>query len=140
MKNPILSIRQPYAFAIAVGAKDIENRTWATGLRGPFYIHAGVREESADVEGVLRQIAHQWGVDVKAVRDLYADNTASKRGGIVAKATLADCVTKSASGWFNGPYGFVIKDAITLPRIILCRGQLGFFEVAGVPDLHGDME
>jgi len=38
---PVLSIRQPWAWLCAEGFKDIENRTWATKYRGPFYIHTG---------------------------------------------------------------------------------------------------
>ena len=39
---PILSVRQPWAWCI-VGPprKDIENRTWRSGYKGPLYIHAG---------------------------------------------------------------------------------------------------
>jgi hypothetical protein len=36
-----LSIRQPWAYLIITGDKDIENRTWATAYRGPVLIHAG---------------------------------------------------------------------------------------------------
>ena len=35
-----LSIRQPWAWLILHGGKDIENRTWATKLRGRVLIHA----------------------------------------------------------------------------------------------------
>ncbi len=35
-----LAIRQPFAWAIAVGAKDIENRSWSTDHRGTFVIQA----------------------------------------------------------------------------------------------------
>lgn len=35
-----LSVRQPYAWLIVNGIKDIENRTWRTGYRGPVLIHA----------------------------------------------------------------------------------------------------
>jgi hypothetical protein len=39
---------------------------------------------------------------------------------------IVDCVTKSASKWFFGKFGFVIKDAKPLP-FSPCKGQLGFF-------------
>lgn len=35
-----LSIRQPWAWLIANGYKDIENRSWRTNYRGPVLIHA----------------------------------------------------------------------------------------------------
>ena len=38
-----LSIRQPWAYLIAIGAKDVENRSWLTRFRGRIYIHASKR-------------------------------------------------------------------------------------------------
>src|SRR5262245_40368428 len=35
-----LTIRQPYASLIALGAKHYETRTWTTDYRGPLLIHA----------------------------------------------------------------------------------------------------
>lgn len=35
-----LSIRQPWAWLILHGGKDIENRSWNTNFRGRFLIHA----------------------------------------------------------------------------------------------------
>lgn len=36
-----LTIRQPWASLIALGAKTIETRSWTTNYRGPIAIHAG---------------------------------------------------------------------------------------------------
>ncbi|MFC4006545.1 hypothetical protein ACFOY2_04890 [Nonomuraea purpurea] len=36
-----LTVRQPWAFAIAQLGKNVENRTWSTTHRGPLAIHAG---------------------------------------------------------------------------------------------------
>jgi hypothetical protein len=38
-----LSLWQPWASAIAVGAKRVETRSWATAYRGPLAIHAAKR-------------------------------------------------------------------------------------------------
>jgi len=35
-----LTVRQPWAWAIARGHKNIENRSWTTNYRGPLAIHA----------------------------------------------------------------------------------------------------
>ena len=35
-----LSIKQPWAWLIVNGYKDIENRTWKTNYRGTFLVHA----------------------------------------------------------------------------------------------------
>jgi len=36
-----LTLTQPYATLVAIGAKRIETRSWATAYRGPLAIHAG---------------------------------------------------------------------------------------------------
>ena len=49
-------------------------------------------------------------------------------GGIVGIATMTDCVESSRSKWFQGPFGFVIKDAYPVKYTPL-RGMLRFFDV-----------
>ncbi len=112
-----LSVMQPWAWLIVNGYKDIENRSWRTDYRGPVLIHAGKKMDE-DYED-----AQEWGwpdIDRPCDFDL---------GGIVGQAEIVGCVTSSQSRWFNGPYGFVLRNAKPLP-FQRCRGMLGFF----VPD------
>lgn len=46
----ILTVRQPWAWAIVHGGKDVENRTRniAGAYRGPVAIHAGMRFDQSD--------------------------------------------------------------------------------------------
>jgi hypothetical protein len=41
MKYKVLTLTQPWATLIAIGAKHIETRSWSTSYRGPLLIHAG---------------------------------------------------------------------------------------------------
>ncbi|MDR1938251.1 MAG: ASCH domain-containing protein [Tannerellaceae bacterium] len=41
-----LSIKQPWAYLICAGIKDVENRTWNTNYRGRILIHAGAYKMS----------------------------------------------------------------------------------------------
>jgi hypothetical protein len=41
---------------------------------------------------------------------------------------IVDCVAVSASPWFFGGFGFVLRDPKPLP-FIPWKGQLGFFEI-----------
>ncbi len=43
MKEPrvALSLRQPWAWLVVSGHKDVENRVWRAAYRGPLLIHAG---------------------------------------------------------------------------------------------------
>lgn len=119
--SPVLSIRQPWAWLICHGGKDIENRNWPTRFRGKFLIHAGkgmTRDEYENAEWD----ALENGVTLPP----YA---ALERGGIVGEAEIVDCVTHSDSPWFCGDYGFVLRNAKPLP-FWPCKGMLGFFHLA----------
>ena len=49
-----LSIAEPWAYLIAAGFKQLENRTWRTDYRGPMAIHAGkTRRNMFDEAGTL---------------------------------------------------------------------------------------
>lgn len=118
----VLSIRQPWAWLIVNGHKDVENRTWSTKYRGEVLIHAGkgmTEEEYLDVETFLIFEKPEINLELPPPVDL-------QRGGIVGVAELVDCVTESESRWFFGPYGFVMRNARPLPFSPM-RGALGFF-------------
>jgi hypothetical protein len=112
-----LSIRQPWAWLIVMGFKDIENRKWPTRFRGPFLIHAG---KTFDLQG------YEWVISNMGLA--LPSPSSFDRGGIVGLAELVECLTQHDSPWFSGPYGFVLRSAKPLPFIPL-PGQLGFFDV-----------
>lgn len=110
-----LSIRQPWAWLIVNGYKDVENRTWLTHFRGEFLIHASQRFDS-DAYRVLSTIS------------ILPEPSEFDKGGIVGKAELIDCVSHCDSPWFEGPFGFILKNARPL-TFIPCSGKLKFFEI-----------
>lgn len=121
-----LSIRQPWAWLIVNGYKDIENRSWPTRFRGPVLIHASkgmTREEYEDVADLLawQSGIRKMGIQLPAFEEL-------ERGGIVGIATITECSAQAESPWFFGPYGFHLRDAKTLPFVPF-KGALGFFDV-----------
>lgn len=120
-----LSIRQPWAWLIVNGYKDIENRSWRTNYRGPVLIHASSRKPTkAEVEHareILRQTAG-WDVSVHMPTAEHY-----QLGGIVGVATISQCIAGSTSPWFFGPMGFMLSDARSLPFKPM-KGRLSFFE------------
>lgn len=130
-RRKALSIQQPYAFAVTMGFKPVENRDWKPtnpGLkfRGPVLIHAGLREIRQDVDGVLRRIADQTGESYAVIAGGYKSHC--WLGAIVGAVTIDDCVTQHDSPWFNGPYAFVMSNPKWSNRVD-CKGALGFFTV-----------
>ncbi len=120
-----LSIQQPWAWLIVNGHKDIENRTWPTHFRGVFLVHAG---KKFDRDG-YRYLRSRHDIIMPEEKDFSV-------GGIVGSAELIDCVDSSASQWFSGPHGFVLKEGLPLPFESL-PGSLRFFTVS--PDLLGNL-
>lgn len=126
-----LSIRQPWAWLIVQGYKDIENRDWSPSYRGPLLIHAGKQPDppTFDTQRGLYLLEyslrakHLW---QEGMPRQYHD---CRYGGIVGAATLVDVVQVSSSPWFRGTFGLVLADPIVLPFIPL-RGQLGLFDVS----------
>ena len=43
----VITIKQPWASLACLGIKDIENRTWATKIRGTVLIHAAQTYQTA---------------------------------------------------------------------------------------------
>ena len=115
-----LSIRQPWAWLIVNGHKDIENRNWHTNFRGRALIHAGKGMTKAEYEDCF-YCAEDNGIELPKFADL-------QRGGVVGAADIVGCVSESQSPWFFGDYGFQIARAVPC-EFVHCNGELGFFDL-----------
>ena len=123
-----LSVRQPWAWLIVNGWKNVENRTWSTNVRGRILIHASKGMTRFEYEFFIEtahniSLTHPFplGLTVPAFEDL-------PRGGIVGQARLWNVVTEHDSPWFFGRIGLVLRNAEPLPFVPL-NGALGFFSV-----------
>lgn len=121
-----LSIRQPWAWLIAQGFKDVENRSWATKVRGQILVHAGKAFDKDGYAWVKREFPH---IPLPTPSEF-------EFGGIVGCADLVDCVPPDSdlagridSRWYLGQYGYVVDRAYPLPFIPL-KGRLGFFDAS----------
>lgn len=125
---PALSIRQPWAWLVVHGGKNVENRTWPTRFRGRFLIHAakGCTEREFD-----EAVGFVWTNLGSQVTHKIPPFDRLERGGIIGEAELVSCAGCPGSAlnspWFTGPYGFVLRNVRPLP-FQPCRGALGFFE------------
>lgn len=123
-----LSVRQPWAWLIATGWKNIENREWPMRVRGHVLIHASKGMTQSEWFACCLFIrGFSWGPDLMR---LLPEPHQLKRGEIIGEATILDCVTAHDSDWFTGPYGFVLADQHPLP-FEPCKGALKFFKTAG---------
>ena len=132
-----LSIRQPWAWLIVNGYKDIENRDWYTNRRGKVLIHASkgmTKDEYYDCCDFLKSSLPEV---AKIIREQHShlENGFSWEylknnfcGGVVGEAEIIDCIKTSQSKWFFGQYGFVLRNAKPT-KFMPCKGKLGFFEI-----------
>lgn len=133
-----ISIRQPWAWLILNGGKDIENRSWPTKFRGRVLIHASkgmTIEEYKEVRDDFLPFEIEPFTATRAKITLPPFE-AMERGGIVGEVEIVNCVDVSGSVWFYGPYGFVLRNPKPLP-FIPCRGALGFFRPEITPNNKG---
>jgi len=123
---PCLSIRQPWAWLIIHGFKDIENRDWATRFRGQVLVHAGKAMTRPYYDNVCSTL-HTLGLLPPAMPSHEA--LRQQCGGIVGSVHITDCVRTHSSPWKEpDSHGFVLAHAKPLP-FHPWPGKLGFFNV-----------
>lgn len=113
-----LTIKRPWAWAIAAGIKRVENRTWRTRFRGLIAIHAGL--------GICtgRELLEQLGHVVPAYEEMPAQ-------AIIAVARLVDCVPVAEvkdDPLAFGPWCWLLEDVRAIEPIP-CGGRLSLWTV-----------
>ena len=123
-----LTVRQPWAWAIALAGKDVENRSWRTGYRGPLAIHAGLGLDSpGDLPSAALATFNRSGYVLPA-------------GAVVAVAELAGCHMAAkapgcgellCSDWaVAGQWHWRLAHVRPLAEPVRCRGRLGLWQLA----------
>ncbi|MDD9909040.1 MAG: hypothetical protein OXR62_05035 [Ahrensia sp.] len=118
-----LSVRQPWAWAIIFGGKDIENRSeGSTRARG-----MDCRSICIHAASSMREKEYRW-----ALWRLQQDGVTLPRpdemvyGGIIGMVEVVDIVSHSDSPWFGGPRGLVLSNPQPIDPIP-AKGELGYF-------------
>ena len=141
-----LTLTQPWATLVAIGANVIETRDWPTRYRGPFAIHAakGFPREA-------RELCRERPFHGALAAAGYESAEALPRGAVVALATLESVLVcgpstlgeiraRSKRGelpaneadfgdFSDGRYGFVLRDVRRVEPPVPARGMLGFWEL-----------
>jgi hypothetical protein len=133
---------------IALGAKEIETRSWGTSYRGPIAIHAGKefptlwRQFSGDA--FVDALGPVCGVNQYGVPNLRELPT----GCVLALATLVDCVPmvppyyepngysvsdreRAVGNYGPGRYAWILREVIPLAEPVSCRGRQRLWELRG---------
>jgi len=153
-----VTLRHPWPWMVCHG-KDIENRDWAPpgeAIGKPLAIHAGAipafvtpkGKRSAAGEAWVREFqdALRWilGRGIALPETPPSAEILSTASSIVAVVTLAGWINTEdesaglsaaerdaayASPWFVGTFGWVLRDLVTLPEPVPCRGAQGLWTV-----------
>ncbi len=150
-----ISLWQPWASAIAIGAKRIETRCWATSYRGPLAIHAAKRCVKSELEQFDEEMLWDGALNRPPSESRKPLWEAIPFGAVVAVAELVGCRRTESFGtdidvlrgrvwapsefyawterdmgdFYPGRFGWVLTDVRPLPEPILYRGEQGLFEI-----------
>lgn len=118
-----LTIRQPFASAIAYGTKRVENRHRPPGVEPPFElaIHAGgsVWEPSGNEQRAIRQL---WPECPNPLELEYS--------ALLAVVTVVGVKGPAGLGpWARGPACWILDNVRPLPRPVWHRGARGLWPV-----------
>lgn len=136
-----ITVRQPWAWAIASGAKNIENRTQGSRYRGPLAIHAGRGwSERGSESPLIRQLHGDrlgFTIPVAPMRNVELFPV----GAVIAVVQLVDthpdtgCCRPWGESAYVGAGGrlrtaihhLVLDDIRALPAPLPARGALGLW-------------
>jgi hypothetical protein len=144
-----LTITQPYATLIAIGAKTIETRGWRTDYMGPIAIHAGAGLGPVGGRTGLHSLCASAPFAEALLGAGYSANIMPAwglpLGAIVAVATLINCRNTSGSRceWVRdlsdqelafgdyspARYGWVLVQVRRLPEPVPCKGALSLWQL-----------
>lgn len=140
-----LSLTQPYATLIAVGAKRIETRSWSTTYRGPIAIHASKGwprwAKDACLEEPFRSVLERAGhihvngskltleMEVGAIVAIARLYTVARTENIALDVTDPKQANERAFGdYTSGRFGWFLN-GIRRVEPIPCKGALGLWTV-----------
>jgi hypothetical protein len=145
-----LSLTQPWASLVAIGAKRVETRSWTTSYRGPIAIHAAKGFPKWAKETVWQEPFLQRLRDAEIIRfNIFAGYAGEGEGSfplgaVIATANLVDIwrVEKASEpqswrlsadeiafgDYSRGRYAWFLSDVKQLPEPIPARGALGLWE------------
>lgn len=139
-----ITVKQPWAWAIAHGGKTVENRSQGTRYRGTLLIHAGKAwSQRGEYDHRVRdawRLEHPELAGAIGIFDLHVP-----AGSVVAVAQLVDShpdagccrpwgessYTEAGGRERTDVHHLVLEDVLALERPVPARGALGLWRPAG---------
>lgn len=107
MDYRVITLTQPWATLVAIGAKRIETRSWSTHYRGPLLIHAAAGLGPVGGAQGLTELCRSEPFRLALLSAGILGTSALPRGAIVGSVEQIDCVPTwppwaTAEPWFVG--------------------------------------
>lgn len=133
-----LTVKNPWAWLIAHGIKDIENRTWRTNFRGRVYIHAAASLDSRHREMSLLFSRKQWiSMNNDTINKMIRGSFPMSQ--ILCSVEIIDCVMDHSSIWAEKGideqgkqiWNWVLTNPQPAPQYegLKIKGSLSFWDV-----------
>jgi hypothetical protein len=141
-----ISLWQPWASLVVLGAKQIETRSWSTRYRGPLLIHAAKRKSF----GELADLGDHWkacGIDVRSALNIPKELNLWRDicnwlpyGALIGQVDLVDCMSveglvedlteqeEQFGNYAPGRFGWVFENPVAFDTPIPYRGYQGLFD------------
>lgn len=148
-----LTLTQPWATLVAIGAKRIETRSWRTSYRGRLAIHAAKGFPKWAREFTVEPVCYEavrFHCSRLGIDERFNGFPAYPVGAVIATCSLVNCVpveeVDSASGLFSvtleplteqerafgdyseGRYAWILEDVRRLPQPISAKGALSLWD------------
>ncbi len=144
-----ITLIQPWATLIAIGAKHIETRPWSTAYRGRLAIHAGLSTRYIDPNGPEYICTEEpfYSALMNAIK--FSDQELMPLGCVIATCELVACISiqnvatrvrgvcippveqdpeLSFGDYTPGRFAWLLEDIELLPRPVPARGSLGLWD------------
>ena len=121
-----ISIKQPWAYLIAAGVKDIENRSWKTNYRGTVLIHTGAKYmKMINPNNIFTN--EQWNYLSDTQKRLVMSSLPTS--AIIGSMEIVDCVKNNNSIWAEeDSWNWIVRNQKLFDTPILnVKGKLSFF-------------
>jgi len=149
-----LTLYQPWATLVAIGAKKIETRSWKTDYRGPLAIHAGKNKKYIDGKNKLYICDKEPFISYLTAysrRCQWLFGAVTPRGVILATCELVGCYEirdfqcssfpsddgrwwlispdeRAFGDYTSGRFAWLLDNIHILPKPVEMKGSLGLWE------------
>lgn len=129
----VLSLLQPWATLVVIGAKTIETRSWSTRHRGPLFIHAsqGKAGEIFAEDPLFKKYIPQFNalpfgkiIGSVHLEKILRTEDFDLNDSAMNALTLEE---KAFGDYHSGRFGWLLSDAVEFQNAIPARGMPGLW-------------